>query len=214
MSGRVSLAVSSAVSIVRDALRFGGALVFGGLLLGGALGCAGIDADIEYPDDDVDASKSLRSPEGEDDPSVSFGTFQFDESICEGLDTHPVTQNLNQEDLTRFFAATGAKVSVKKARADLFWYEFAAGGEHPPLRLRLAILKDRNHAALDLHESLLQHGPGWWGLRRSNLAILAPKAGLDEAVEFAVRTKLVCWGMFTYTGVDDAYVVRGPYGEL
>jgi hypothetical protein len=177
-------------------------------------GCVGIDADVEYPDDDVDVDKFLRSPEGESDPSVSLTEFQFDPSLCEGIDTHPVSQVLNQEDLTRFFAATGLNVGVKKARADLYWYEMPTKEGGTPLRLRLAISKDRNSSAVELHESLLQHGPGWWGLRRSNLAILAPKASLSEAVDFAVKTKLVCWGMFTYTGVDDAYVVRGPYGEL
>ena len=35
-----------------------------------------------------------------------------------------------------------------------------------------------------------------------------------EAVAFAMKYKLFCWGMFTYAGNDDAYVVPGPYGEL
>ena len=62
--------------------------------------------------------------------------------------------------------------------------------------------------------SLLQHGPGWWGVRRANLAVLAPKTSLHDAAAFALKFKLVCWGMFTIAGNDDAYVVPGPYAEL
>jgi hypothetical protein len=82
------------------------------------------------------------------------------------------------------------------------------------VRLRLAVLDSTPAAAADLHQSLLEHGPGWWGVRRSNLAVLAPKAGLREAVSFALKHKLHCWGMFTMAGNDDAYVVPGPYTEL
>ena len=65
-----------------------------------------------------------------------------------------------------------------------------------------------------LHGALLQHGPGWWGLRRSNLSILAPKASTGEAIALALKYKLICWGMFQQAGVDDVYVVPGPYMEL
>ena len=64
------------------------------------------------------------------------------------------------------------------------------------------------------HDALLDHGPGWWGLRRSNLAILAPKADLSTALGFALKHKLVCWGMFAYSGTEDVYVVPGPYMQL
>ena len=37
---------------------------------------------------------------------------------------------------------------------------------------------------------------------------------MREALAFAVKYKLVCWGVFTYAGLDDAYVVPGPYAEL
>jgi hypothetical protein len=107
----------------------------------------------------------------------------------------------------------GVTTAPKKARGNLHWYDFPndSGGF---VRLRLAVLSDSIGAAKDLQGSLHEHGPGWWGLRRSNLAILAPKASLSEAVGFAVKHKLVCWGMFTIAGVDDAYVVPGPYMEL
>ena len=82
------------------------------------------------------------------------------------------------------------------------------------MRFRLAVLDDEPHASADLHQSILEHGPGWWGVRRSNLALLAPKAGLHDALAFAIKYRLPCWGMFTYGGIDDAYVVPGPYSEL
>ena len=48
----------------------------------------------------------------------------------------------------------------------------------------------------------------------SNLSILAPKAGTAEAMAFALRYKLPCWGMISMAGLDDVYVVPGPYMEL
>jgi hypothetical protein len=136
---------------------------------------------------------------------------------CEGIDTHPITSPLNQEDFSKFLEKHGAKnVQPRKARDNLYWYDFPnhQGGGSGFLRLRLAILKDAPHASADLHSSVLDHGPGWWGLRRSNLAVLAPKTSLREAMAFALKFKLVCWGIFTYAGNDDAYVVPGPYAEL
>jgi hypothetical protein len=44
--------------------------------------------------------------------------------------------------------------------------------------------------------------------------VLLPKADLKEALRFAVKYKLACWGMFTYAGADDAYVVAGAYSEF
>jgi hypothetical protein len=180
---------------------------------------AGLTSGIDYPDTaDVELVDHLLSPEGDEDPSVSLTKFKFSAKSCEGVDTRMTTGDLDQEDLTRFFAARGLNLKPRKARGDLYWYEIQTQeeGEEEPriLRLRLAVLSDRYAAAKDLHDSLLQHGPGWWGVRRSNLALLAPKASLDDALRFAVKYKLHCWGAFTYTGVDDAYVVSGGYTEF
>ncbi len=182
-------------------------------------GCIGVPSGIVYPDlSGVSLDGLVASPEGSPEVEVDLGAFRFTPRTCEGLDTQMATKRLDQEDLNRFFAAQGLTLKAKKARNDLWWYEFQSQGEEGAatntVRLRLAILDDRQGAAKDLHDSLLQHGPGWWGVRRSNLAILAPKADLDEALRFAVKYKLVCWGMFTYAGVDDAYVVTGGYSEF
>lgn len=179
--------------------------------------CIGIESGIEYPDvSEIDLDDYLLTPEGDEDPSVTLSEFKIAPKTCSGIDTKMVNGPLDQEDVNRFFAARGLQLKAKKARNDLWWYEFPAGDSPDDgfVRLRLAVLKDRDAAAKDLHDSLLQHGPGWWGVRRGNLAILAPKASLDEALRFAIKYRLVCWGMFTYTGVDDAYVVAGGYSEF
>lgn len=179
------------------------------------LGCSGIDAGVEYPDNMPDIDSSVVTPEGDADPSITLGEFKIKGDVCKGLDTHPASQKLAPDDLTRFFEGQGVKITPKKARGNLYWFDFPNGKENNGfVRLRLAVLDDAAGAANDLHSSLLDHGPGWWGVRRSNLAVLAPKTGLSEALAFAIQNKLVCWGIFTYAGNDDAYVVAGPYGEL
>jgi hypothetical protein len=187
----------------------------------GALGlgltaCNGLYAGIDYPGDLPDPGPHLLTPWNTSDPPISFNAFKIAPSACEKVDAHSVTGKLNQEDFTRFLEAQGVKVQPRKARNNLYWYDFPNGQDAPRnfVRLRLAVLEDQAHASADLHQSVLEHGPGWWGVRRSNLAILAPKTSLREALAFAVKYKLVCWGVFTYAGLDDAYVVPGPYAEL
>ncbi|MGK4003691.1 hypothetical protein WMF31_13760 [Sorangium sp. So ce1036] len=183
------------------------------LALGGAA-CSGIDAGVEYPGDLPEPDRYLLTPENGADPSLTLGEFKIGPETCSGIDTHPVTQRLSPDDLTRFLEAQGAgNIAPKLARSNLYWFDFPAR-DGSFVRLRLAVLEDARRATQDLHDALLQHGPGWWGVRRSNLAVLAPKASLREAVAFAIKYKLVCWGMFTYAGNDDAYVVPGPYAEL
>jgi len=192
------------------------------VLLGAALAsasCVGLPSGIDYPDvSNVDLDDHLLTPEGDEEPSVSLSSFKFSPRTCEKLDLRIPSTDLDQEDLTRFFAAQGLNLKPRKARGDLWWYEIKASSDPEEgdkvLRLRLAVLKDRYASSKDLHDSLLQHGPGWWGVRRGNLALLAPKASLKEALQFAVKYKLACWGMFTYAGVDDAYVVTGAYSEF
>jgi hypothetical protein len=190
-----------------------GSLAVAGLLLFVG-GCSGIDSGIEYPSDLPEVDSKLSTPEGEGDPSVSLGTFKIRPEVCQGIDTHPITQKISQDDFTRFLETQGAKVTPTKARGNLYWYDFPNQKENGFVRLRLAVSEDPSLSAKYLHDSLLEHGPGWWGLRRSNLAILAPKASLREGLAFAIKHKLVCWGMFTLVGNDDAYVVPGPYTEL
>jgi hypothetical protein len=180
-------------------------------------GCTGLQSGIDYPSDlPTDVGPHLLTPENLRDPPIVLNKIKFAPQVCEKLDTHTMTSPLNQEDFTRFLETQGVKLEPRKARDNLYWYDFPNGEPAPNnfVRLRLAVLSDSPHASADLHQSILEHGPGWWGVRRSNLAVLAPKAGLPEALAFALKYKLPCWGMFTYGGLDDAYVVTGPYAEL
>lgn len=195
----------------RRSIRSGSLLV---ALAAASAGCTGLEAGIDYPSNMPSAESQSLTPEGKDSPSISLGEFKFKPELCKGMDTHPITGGLTQEDFTRFLEAQGLKVAPKKARANLYWYDFPNGSEGGFVRLRLALLESPPAAGKDLHDTLLEHGPGWWGVRRSNLAVLAPKTGLGDAAAFAIKLKLPCWGMFTYTGTDDAYVVPGPYMEL
>lgn len=178
-----------------------------------SLGCRGIDADVQYPDDLPSLDNQLQTPEGDGDPSVTLGAFKFAPSACQGMDVHAQTASLTADDFSVFLEKQGVKVAALSARPDLYWYDFPNGQENGKLRARLAILPSSALAAKDLHDSVLDHGPGWWGVRRANLALLLPKASLDEALAFTIKHKLMCWGIFTYAGRDDAYVVPGPYSE-
>lgn len=176
-------------------------------------GCVGIASGVTYPDvSDVELDKFLLTPEGDPEPSVRLSNFKIAPATCQGIDRGVVSDTLGPEDLSRFFATQNIKVEQQQARDNLYWFGFGAGDD--AVKLRLAILKNPNAAAKDLHDSLVEHGPGWWGVRRGNLAVLAPKAGLSEALRFAIKTKLLCWGMFTYAGADDVYVTAGGYSEL
>jgi hypothetical protein len=199
--------------------RFFRRLVEGGAVCALGLGltaCSGLYAGIDYPDDLPDPGPHLLSPENRQDPWIAFNRVKIAPSACEKIDTHSMTGKLNQEDFSRFLESQGLKIEPRKARDNLYWYDFPNGNDAPKnfVRLRLAVLEDAPHASADLHQSVLEHGPGWWGVRRSNLAVLAPKTSLSEALAFAVKYKLVCWGIFTYAGLDDAYVVPGPYAEM
>lgn len=194
------------------------ALHAGGLaaLAFGLTACSGLYSGIDYPSGLPDPDPFLLTPENQRDPSIRFDRVKVAPQACQKIDTRPMTGKLNQEDFSRFLESQGIKIEPRKARDNLYWYD-VPNGQDPPknfVRLRLAILEDAPHASADLHQSVLEHGPGWWGVRRSNLAILAPKASLSEALAFALQYKLVCWGIFTYAGRDDAYVVPGPYAEL
>ena len=105
-------------------------------------------------------------------------------------------------------------VRVERPRSDLTYLIVTGAGTESPVRLRVAILKNADEAGRELHEAILQHGPGSWGVRRSNLAVLGPIGTLEDDLTFAAKTKLSCWGMFMTAGRDDTYAVPGAYREL
>lgn len=214
------LAVGTAVpnrTVTKFAPSFRALLAFA--LATPTLACVGIDAGVDYPSDLPAPDDQVAAPHPDGEASIRLNGFVIKDDVCKDIDTHPVTQKLSPDDLARYLESRGVKIEPRKARDNLYWFDFPTGeakdGEQTPfVRLRLAVLRDQFSASRDLHESLLDHGPGWWGLRRSNLAILAPKTDLSTALAFAIKHKLVCWGMFTYAGTEDVYVVPGPYTQL
>src|SRR4051794_27503174 len=101
-------------------------LGFAGLLV--ATGCGGYDAGIDYPGDLPDLDQHVRTAENDTGPSISVNKFKVHEDACKGVDTHPVGEQLSQDDLTKFLEAQGIKVPpVKQARTNLYWIDVPNG---------------------------------------------------------------------------------------
>lgn len=176
-------------------------------------GCLGRPSGISYPDIEVDTDDFTETPEGESDPWLKFNRYRFTETTCKDANLSPVTATLAPKDFTNYVKAQGLEFTLRKARTDLYFYD-VPDGDGGIMRLRLAILGTPEAAAKYLHASLLEHGPGWWGLRRSNLAVLAPKASLRTLTKFVAKYHLHCFGMVATVGADDVYVISGPYAQL
>jgi hypothetical protein len=146
--------------------------------------------------------------------SVAPGEMRIKQSVCNGMaDLRPDYKAINEGALVAFLKVQGFETKTVRARADLVYVDVLNMGSSP-IRLRVAILPTPPDAGRDLHEALLQHGPGSWGVHRSNLAVLAPIGSDDEIIALATKTKLACWGVLTVTGRDDTFVVPGGYTEL
>lgn len=141
-------------------------------------------------------------------------TLRFRPSLCEASEQKPEYKTLGENDLIEFLARQHIDARIERPRADLTYAILTGAGTRKPVWLRVAILKDASEAGRELHEALLQHGEGSWGVHRSNLAVLGPIASPDDAIAFAATTKLACWGVFTVAGLDDTFVVPGAYTEL
>lgn len=145
--------------------------------------------------------------------SGSLGELRFKPSVCRGESLKPEFEPLTEESLARFLRAKGYEVRRIRARSDLIYLEIRHSNG-TDLRLRIAILKDANAAGRELHEAILEHGPGSWGFHRSNLAVLAPIGSLGQIISFATDSKVACWGVVTAAGLDDTFVIPGGYTEL
>ena len=141
-----------------------------------------------------------------------LGEARFRPEVCKDEPTKPDFGSLNEDDLIQYLTARGLNTSKTRARSDLVYVDVVEGKE--VVRLRVAILDSSHAAGHELHESILEHGPGSWGIHRSNLAVLAPIGSLSQIISFAVKTKLACWGVLTVAGLDDTFVVSGGYTEL
>ena len=149
------------------------------------------------------------------DGSLAPGETRLKTSVCESESVRPEYTGINEGSLVAFLKAHGYESTVQRERGDLVYLDVtSAGGGGKPVRLRVAMLPDAPAAGRELHEAILQHGPGSWGIHRSNLAVLAPIGSGSEVITFASKTKLACWGVLTMAGRDDTFVIPGGYTEL
>lgn len=146
--------------------------------------------------------------------SPSLGHMRLRADVCTGVDARPVYRPLDADDFIRFLKSQNLEARVVRARHDLVFADVTNAGTRASVRFRIAILPTAGAAGHELHEALLQHGEGAWGVRRSNLAVLGPNGPLDDVIVLSVRTKLACWGVLMVAGHDDTFVVPGGYTEL
>lgn len=139
---------------------------------------------------------------------------RFNPNLCSGEPMTPDHTRLDENNLVQFLSRQHLDVRIDRPRADLVYLNITGAGTDAPVRMRVAILDTPDLAGNELHEALLQHGEGAWGVHRSNLAALVAFGTYSESIAFAAKTKLACWGVFTTAGRDDTFVVPGGYLEL
>lgn len=147
--------------------------------------------------------------------SLELGEARIKPEVCRDVaENKPESAFLDENALVGFLQRQGFHTKLVRARSDLAYVDVTDAGGTEPVRLRVAILPNAHAAGSDLHHAILQHGPGSWGVHRSNLAVLAPIGSVDQIVELAARTKLACWGVLTVAARDDDFVVPGGYMEF
>jgi hypothetical protein len=134
-------------------------------------------------------------------------------AVCEKETLTPEFSPLTENDLVTFLERHNYKTRIVRARRDLVYVDVLTSSDDF-VRLRVAILPTPSAAGNELHEAILDHGPGSWGVHRSNLAVLAPIGSYAQIVTFAAESKLSCWGVLTVAGLDDTMVIPGGYMEL
>src|SRR5262245_31391375 len=137
----------AAMMHARSALPSCAAAILVSLAGAASIGCRGIDADVQYPNDLPSIDNQLQTPEGESGASVTLGAFKFAPSVCQGIDVHAATSPLTPDDLATFLQRQGANIPSLKARPDLFWFDFPNGEQNGKLRVRVAVLPSAALAA-------------------------------------------------------------------
>ncbi|HEY2407209.1 MAG TPA: hypothetical protein VGI10_14465 [Polyangiaceae bacterium] len=183
-----------------------------------ALGACGVSANLRLPPQQgTDKVESMiRDSDlvdlGHGSPTRTLGELRLRPEACQGIELRPDYSQLRVQNLIAFLQSGGFEVKETRARGDLSYLDLMSSGG--PVRLRVATLDSAGAAGRDLHQAILEHGPGSWGVHRSNLAVLAPIADIDDMLAFALKTRLACWGVLTVAGRDDSFVVPGGYTEL
>jgi hypothetical protein len=147
-------------------------------------------------------------------PSTSeLSSLRFRDGLCDAAAMIPERNVLTEEHFISYLQKQGVDVRVERQRTDLVYLNLTGVGTQNPIRFRVAILKTREQAGRELHEGILQHGEGSWGVHRANLAVLGPLGSAEDDLRFAAKYKLPCWGVFTIAGRDDTVVIPGAYIE-
>jgi hypothetical protein len=149
------------------------------------------------------------------DNGTRLGEARLKPAVCQGIDTRPEHRVLDDRAIVEFLQQQGVPLRISRARADLVYVEIQPNpGRDQWVRLRVATLPSAPQAGEELYTALQQKGDGFWGVHRSNLAILGPPGDVDIIVALAAKTKLACWGVLTVEDSGDASVVPGGYREI
>lgn len=176
-------------------------------------GCGGPSQAVYLTETNRDYARENTEGFDEESGSMKPGAIRLNAKACEGYDLEPDYRTLGHQELVQFLRQRGFKVKVVQRRSDLVYLDLSGKGDSV-VRLRVATLGDAQEAGRDLHQAILEHGPGTWGVHRSNLAVLGPIGNTEKVVYFAVRSKLACWGELMIAGRDDLFVIPGGYQEL
>src|ERR1700683_2208623 len=91
--------------------------------------------------------------------SLTPGRMRLKTSVCSGESLRPEYARLTEDALVGFLTAHGFQSRTVRARPDLVYVDVTNVADHP-VRLRVAILPNAPAAGRDLHEAILEHGPG------------------------------------------------------
>jgi hypothetical protein len=89
--------------------------------------CVGIDAGVDYPSDVPAPDGSIAAPDPDGEASIRPNGFVIKDDVCKDIDTHAVTQKLSPEDFARYLEERGIKIEPRKARDNLYWFDFPTG---------------------------------------------------------------------------------------
>jgi hypothetical protein len=147
------------------------------------------------------------------------GRSHWRAEVCARQDLRPDYRVLNEANLVAFLRAQGFELRIERqpvepSKPELV-YVFVADrrAASGSVALRVATLASPDVAGHALYDALLARGEGAWGVHRANVAVLGPAGFVDDDLAFAARTRLACWGTFTFAEAGDAYVVAGGYAE-
>jgi hypothetical protein len=174
-------------------------------------GCAGVSSTMPAG---ADSHRYVVDRAGASGPAA----LEWSPEICAHADLHADYRVLNETNLVAFLhdqqiEARVERQPVEAHKPDLVFVFVTSPGTTASVPLRVAVLSSQDEAGRALYDALLQRGPGAWGVHRSNLAVLGPSGAADDGLTFAAKTRLACWGTFTFVDSGDAFVVPGGYAE-